>query len=87
MASSGCVPEEDTQNSQLQECETEEKSDNANAQPETQNDGNSDVYHSDNSEFGLEDCDPEGWEDVESEDPEDEGGDEDTEEVDFIEME
>jgi len=25
MASSGCVPEEDTQNSQLQECETEEK--------------------------------------------------------------
>jgi hypothetical protein len=40
-------------------------------------DGNSDVYHSDNPELGLEDRELEGWEDVESDGSEggDEGGD------------
>ena len=45
-------------------------------------DGNSDVYHSDNPELGLEDRESEGWEDVESDGSErgDEGGDEGDEE-------
>ncbi len=40
-------------------------------------DGNSDIYHSDNPELGLEDRELEGWEDVESDGSEggDEGGD------------
>jgi hypothetical protein len=37
-------------------------------------DGNSDAYHSDNPELGLEDRELEGWEDVESDGSE--GGDE-----------
>jgi len=80
VATSGRTPEEDTQS---QECEIEEKSDNVNAQSETHDDGNSDVHHSDGSELGLEDRHLEGWEDVESDDPE---GDEDTEGVDFTGM-
>ena len=47
-------------------------------------DGNSDVYHSDNPELGLEDREMEGWEDVESDGSEGGGegaGDEDGEDM------
>ena len=60
-----------------------------NAQLETQ-DGNSDVYHSDDPESSLDDRHLEGWEDVESDDTEgeDEERDEDIEgpEADFTGM-
>jgi hypothetical protein len=40
-------------------------------------DGNSNIYYLDNPELGLEDCELEGWEDIESDgsEGEDEGGD------------
>jgi hypothetical protein len=46
-------------------------------------DENSDVYNSDDPELGLEDCDPDGWEDVESDNEEGGDGGEDMEEEEF----
>jgi hypothetical protein len=70
------VLEKDAQDAQPPECEPEERLDenNVNAQINIQ-DGNSEGYQSDQPELCLEERDFEGWNDVESEDSEDEDGD------------
>jgi hypothetical protein len=86
-ATSAPTPEKNAPNAQPPEPEAEEGLDenSVNAQIEIQ-DGNSEAYHSDNPELGLEERDFEGWEDVESEDSENgdgaRGEDEDMEELD-----
>jgi len=83
-ATSGRIPQEDTQEMELPECVAEERLDQniANTRLETQAEHeSSDVEHSDNPELGLEDRHLEGWEDDESEDSErSEGRDDDMEE-------
>jgi hypothetical protein len=83
-ATSGLIPQGDTQEMALPEREAEERLDQniANTHSETQAEHeSSDVEHSDNPELGMEDRHLEGWEDDESEDSEsDEGRDEDMEE-------
>lgn len=58
-------------------------SNNADAQSQ---DGNSDIYESDDPELGLEDRDLEGWDDVESDGSDGKDGDEEIEEEDFTGM-
>jgi hypothetical protein len=69
------VLEKDAQDAQPPECEPEERLDenSVNDQIDIQ-DGNSEGYQSDHPELCLEERDFEGWNDVESEDSEDEDG-------------
>jgi hypothetical protein len=72
-STSGCISDliEDTHSSQVPDLELQE----AFAQA---NDRGSDMgYESDNPELCLEDCDWEGWDDIEMDDVEDGNGDED----------